>query len=318
MKKTRPHARSESATRYPAAPLRSKFTSRQGFVLLSVVGLLIVVGFILTQIARLGLRTSLAARERTKQLQSDWARLSCERAILPHGARVFQMYEQASASVRTEGSRPARTPLISLAGSIRLGETSVSLLLGDENAKLNINLLQRHRGTFQTDATMKRLVPPTYGIAQQLLPGNGGQPFQSWGQVYAFHGSSPTARRLFLNRVTQSFTCWGPQTINYRRCDPRSLRTAMRLVLSRSQADELAEAVIEQGHTDLNALMIGREFSRRDRDGVIALLTAESTCFSLKTDCVSDSGISTCVAILDQPTHTEGDAQPTIERYLIP
>lgn len=286
----------------------------KGFVLLSVLLVLVVVGVILTRMASQGIQISIASSERVEQLQKNWAAQSVERVMLPHVGRVLNE-QQRTGSMRA------------ITGAVPVGANTVSFTISDEDAKLNVNQLYRHAGISKTDAALKRIVPPLAGVPQQLRPGvAGGQApnvaFRSWADVYSLDFITLPQRRLFLPAATTRLTCWGQQKLNYLRCDRAALEEVLKLKLDPQRAGELAESIHANDKIDIQAAMLAAEIDEQDREELASLITRVSTCWSLKTEILpqpresgSTAGNFASTAIVELPTMNNEDEPAPAYRF---
>lgn len=284
---------------------------RNGFVLLSVLLVLVVVGVILTRMASQSVRISLACNERIELLQTGWATQSVERAMLPHTGRLLN-------------EQPLRASTRVITATIPVGANEVGLTISDEDAKLNVNQLYRHAGISKTDAALKRIVPPLAGVAQQLRPRIDSRdapdiPFPSWANVYVVDAVTLPQRHLFLSTATTHLTCWGQQRLNYLRCDRNALEEVLKLKLDPQRAAELAESIHANEKIDIQAAMLAAEIDQQLREELGSLISRISTCWSLKTEILPnqrESGSTASnfasIAILELPTmNNEEESMPT-------
>ncbi len=292
---------------------------RPGFVLLSVLVILVLVGVIMARMASQGVRLSLAAKTRTDQLQRDWSVQSLERIIAPQSRKLFEE------RVKATGSSP-RT----MSGSVQLGGRILRLTVADETAKLNVNRIHFESGIAGTDAALKRSVPSLGEFVQQLRPIGGpmrpttAEPnederavvvpnfYRAWGQLYDFEATDPRRRGPFVAQVSNRITLWGQGTLNYVRCDRNTLEILLQQIVDNQRATELADEFHANPKLDLQAFMLGIGIDEEIRDRVLRILTKESTCFSLQTEIlpeVADTGVMggqfASVTILNQPTMIE-------------
>lgn len=261
--------------------MKQQKVHRRGFVLLSVIVVLVVVGVILTRMASQGIQLTLAAKVRTDQLQDDWAVQSVERALLPHAGPILNQPR------RENVPQPSRR---FTSGIVQVGKRSVQITIADENAKLNVNRLYGIAKLGAADMALKQTVPPTNGIT--LRPRNAQLPIAWWGQLYDLQNASPELRSQFLANAASKLTLAGDGRLNYLRCDRQALDTVLRLSLNTQRASELADQLQSNPRTDINAVMLGQGVDEETRKKVGGLLTKVSTCFSLQTEILPAPGKS--------------------------
>src|SRR5687768_11408596 len=95
----------------------------------------------MVSIGRASLRRAAAAREAAEELQRRWGATSCRLAVMP-----------AIESVLVDQERKLRRPVAAHRARLRLGRQTFDLVLADEQAKANVNVLldEADRATAET------------------------------------------------------------------------------------------------------------------------------------------------------------------------
>ena len=222
---------------------------RRGYVLVMTLGLLVLSATLLVAVARVSVRHALDAREAQTRLQRRWGAISARQAVLPYAERILAQAE----------ARQHR-PLPVLPVTLRLGREQFTLVLCDEQAKANVNvLLEMERGDRSAAESRIRQSLSGTGLTNMIrlrpisLPARAKPPksaatqpaVQQWitglGQMFENvpperllkGGDSAPANRL---------TCWGPGGINIMRAPERALVLATGSSLSQLDAGRLIEA----------------------------------------------------------------------------
>lgn len=164
------------------------------------------------------------------------------------------------------------------------------MVLADENAKLNLNALQRlgRPGTLAT-SLRKVLEPNSVRALRDIDRNPSSQALSSWGQVFdlnllrALQGSDRV-----LAELTREVTLWGSGKLNIHRASASSLELACKGVVT----DGLARRIVERHDESptLNAGLLLRQtvLNETDRGQLEQLLGDGSTTFSVWIE--SDDG----------------------------
>lgn len=103
---------------------------RSGYVLVMVMALLVISTTLLVAVGRAAGRSAMAARAAGEDLQRRWGVASCRKAVLPHVEQILGALEQER-----------HRPVANFSASIRLGDETFEMILGDEQAKANVNAI---------------------------------------------------------------------------------------------------------------------------------------------------------------------------------
>jgi hypothetical protein len=242
--------------------------------------LIAIVGLVLTSVARQSLELVAEALAAEEEVQRRWALFSCQRAILPRAESILFAEQQRLVN---GGGNPgeART----LASSISVGPIELELVLADEEAKLNLNVLAR-RGGEQVRRAVEQLAPP--GRADlRLRPYRrtadmqGYLAFDSWGQVFAIDQAPPVESSKAIAAITGEITCWGEERLNIRRATASAVEQVCQGEADPSTVRRLLEqrALLPTG--TLAALLDPLQLSESDRRRLEGVLGDRSSCHSL-------------------------------------
>jgi hypothetical protein len=207
---------------------------RHGYVLVVTLALLVLCATVMSGIARSGLRRAIAAREAQDQLQHRWGAVSCRQATLPYAEQILATNER-----RLRRFSPSYTT------TVQLGRQRFEIILGDEQAKANVNALLVDDGKELAQTRLREALAGT-GLAAKLLlrpdpvatemraslnassARSATQPaplppaLTGWGQVF----DNVPPPRLLRSGVASWITCWNNGAVNARRADERALKLA--------------------------------------------------------------------------------------------
>lgn len=287
---------------------------RRGYLLLAVIAVLILVVTSLSTLATLSLRKGLEASDAERSLQHRWGALTIERTMLSQAASVFQQQEDEWAQ-RAPGT-PAPTTFRT---RVRLGEAYYDILLGDEDAKLNLNAVYHLGGPNRTDQALAQIGGPAMAMARRLRPAvppirpdrersgressesdpeqegedNSELPdaFRSWGELLDLTRlDAGIARDASLPNLTTGLTCWGNGQLNIRRASDDAILALARLVIQDGAARRMVQR-FRQNPTSTLALLLQTEVSNEeDRQRLAELMSETSTNFSIWIDVSSRGG----------------------------
>jgi hypothetical protein len=282
---------------------------RRGYVLVMTLGLLVLAATLLVTIGRASTRRVLQARLEERQLQLRWGTVSCRNAILPVAGDILARQEALQ-------NRPIPSYRVSLA----LGNERFMLLVSDEQAKANINLLLERSDKSRTEARIREALtgsglgnaiflrpePSVHAeVAPPTVPGQPAQPpdlpnwISGFGQVFTNVGPDRLVAGGPLAPAGQ-LTCWGSGAVNIMRVSEPALRLAATPTMTTIEADHLIEArnkVFEpRNNKKSSASSLGPAQPAPTADAVGSLLaqakvdpkvrlnvalTSSSTCYSL-------------------------------------
>ena len=252
--------------------MRKRKRHRKGFALVLVLAMLTIAALLSVGLARRSLDQSVAAAKRADELQRRWGELSLRHTVLNRAAILLRSAELAEGTKRP-----------TLQTTITLGNRSFTLVLSDEQAKLNLNMVFRY-GTegvlrqvlFDEAAPWPvRLCPDRRATANSPYP----PAFASWGQIYDFT-NQPEWHRIQLGKRV---TCWGNGQLNLNRADSEAIRTLCELLAPPQSASALLELRQEHPDWSLEQLMREVDIPDRDRRSFRRILTDRSRCHSLWT-----------------------------------
>jgi len=124
---------------------------RPGYVLVTVLALLVLSATLMVAVSRAALRHAAAARVAQDDLQHRWGVVSCRRAVLIHADQLLAIANLS----------PGRNNLARLNASIQLGNQSFDLIVSDEQAKANINALLEEADSARVESRLRQSLSGT-------------------------------------------------------------------------------------------------------------------------------------------------------------
>jgi len=288
-------------------PRRGRATSGdrcRGYVLLTVVAVLVLLVTVLSRLASTSLQRALAAADAQVRLQQRLGADSIESVVLPRAAKVFDQRQESIPAGDTQ-------PIGTLRSALTLGGVTCDLLLADEDAKLDLNQVYHAVGRQRTESILGKQLGPAAARSIRLRPATGslgwdrladagddGDPdavgpsipraFRAWGDVL------DTARLMqtfgtdaALPNVTSEMTCWGGGGLNVRRASQSSIGAAAACVLPEAAADGMARRLKENPDLSLEILITQEANTERRRMRLRQMLSETSSHFSLWLDASS-------------------------------
>ncbi|MEM6689189.1 MAG: hypothetical protein AAF664_07170 [Planctomycetota bacterium] len=285
---------------------------RQGVVLLMVIAVFVVCLMTMAVVARRTLELSRSAAEQTRDLQRRWAVASAEAQVFPLAERIFK--ERIEARVKNGNLEPLTT----LRDALTLNNVTIDMLIGDEDAKLNLNLLHRSGGASDVEKALRDTIPPSAFSAVRLRPleaNSGGQSgmrfYPSWGQVFDLERlGQQTGTTLTLPNLCDRLTVDGSQALNIRRATDEAISSVAELVVPAATADRFVDRYRSTPAADVELLILTTVRNRRDQERLKALFSQESSNFSMWVNASSRTGVDLRRLIVSRrdefgETHTE-------------
>jgi len=271
---------------------------KRGFVLLMVLVVLAIAGTILATSARRSGQRALDTKELVRQIQLRWGAISCRDIVFSNVSDIFEH----AAEYQDIKSRQVRKP-------ITLGSVKFDLILSDEQAKANINLLAARFGSQGLTAAMRELQADQREILQVFLkPGKKHQSIQfttkskrgrkrskknelpatvpivyeSYDQLFRYDHPSQLLRiKQEEISPTDRITFWGNGKLNLARADVETLRSVLSGLVTEDQIVTLANCDPADPTFSLQQVIDTSELDTEKAELLTILLTDESECFSL-------------------------------------
>lgn len=265
--------------------------SRQdGYVLLMTLLLVSIVGAAMAAACRQSLAKALQARRAGEDLQRRWGAITCQKTFLSKSEELLQ-----------QAAENAPQPVVSVPLELQLGGQTFCLIVGDEQAKANVNALYERRGkiaasqsvtalTAGLDSPVQDLLRPSLpwqrpqekqekrSAAAQKTPAMGclGQVFSDTVGPDQLAGTAPR-----FCGAAAALTCWGDGRVNFRRARLETLLEACRPDLAAGDIDGLMRLRTGNPGIGLARAMTELKLSKEKQDRAMQLLTDQSSVHSL-------------------------------------
>jgi hypothetical protein len=292
----------------------AKFRSgarRRGYVLLIVLAVSVLVVTVLSTLAQVSLRRGLQAADAERDLQQRWGGVTLQEALLKDAPKVFLAQEERAAEL-TPGVPPPPT----IRDAITLGGVTFDMLLGDEDAKLNLNTVYHQSGKMKTEQVLAkvqprltraiRLVPAVKPMQlsresrrdtdeEELSEQPQGPPraLRSWGEVFDIGRlKQDLASEAALPTVTSGITCWGGGQLNFRRATDDAILAVAGSVIQDGAASRLLQRYRQNPTVGVDTLLLAEVQNQQKRERLTRLLSQTSNNFSLWMNASASDGQS--------------------------
>lgn len=264
-------------------------TQKSGFALLLVLLVIALAGTAMAALARRQGLLAVQAVRAQRDAQLRWGMLSCRNLLLSQAEQILQAAQQKEQLPQPEASF-----------GVDLGAVRFEMVVADEQAKANVNLLAQrlsqrdlqHRleelVAKEANALTVRLIPLKYPekaqqVSQGELPGDDMVLYESLDQVFQYDSVSslfgPSAGRG--SQARRRVTCWGDGKINIHRAEIEVLRAMLGDTLDESDIQALIHDRAGQSSWNLIRAIAELELSEEQLVKVKQILTTESHCYSL-------------------------------------
>jgi hypothetical protein len=272
--------------------------------LLVVIAVSVLVITVLGTLAKQSLRLGLQAADAERSLQQRWGALTLERSVLGQASRVFELQDEKWRELGNEGPPPA-----TIRDALTLGGVTFDLMLGDEDAKLNLNMLFHRVGASKTEDAIREMGGPSAALVLRLLPATKAlqidreqrrtrlqsqepeeepvipDPFRSWGEVFDLEAlERSTGTDVALPSLTTGMTCWGAGQLNIRRASDEAILAVAGSIVQDGGAQRILQRYRQSKTISLEILLTSEVSNRRDQDSLKRMLSETSTNFSLWLD----------------------------------
>jgi hypothetical protein len=249
-----------------------------------VLFVLALAGTVLAAAARRSCERALLAHSAQEELQLKWSALSARALCLPAAERLLDV----AAAKDADADAP---PPATVSFTMTLGGLSCDLIVGDEQAKANVNLLAARFGdAVMSDRLQNLQAGQREVLTVELRPG--GSPAgviaavpRRYGSLAQIFGSKPPTALLPSGSdehgPVERITCWGSGQVNLRRADAVVVRQTLADLVNESEFDKLEKfRRIVPGCSVAEALKT-MEIPESRAKNLRLLLTDTSHCHSL-------------------------------------
>lgn len=279
----------------------------KGIALVLVLAILVLAGVTLAGLSRVSLRQAVQTKQAEKELQTRWGIRSLRVALLPQAEAILNADETVS-----------EKPIVTARRRITLGRQTFDLMVGDEQAKLNIgHVYQRADAATAERAVLDLTRTATLSVVPHLRPvipreikaqlNSGGlrgvEPpavLGCWEQVFSLRPQAMAAGRhsvserdllhralgdggpLGAGKLFDHITLWGDGKLNFRRASPEVMRFTAASMAQGFDANRLLELRNSNPGMDADeALHQLSDTPTEQRGKAAALFTQGSRCHSL-------------------------------------
>ena len=261
-------------------------SSKRGFALLMVLFVLALAGTVLAAAARRSCERALLAHSAQEELQLKWSALSARALCLPATDRLLD-----SAAAAATADDPDAPPPATVSFTMTLGGLACDLVVADEQAKANVNLLAARFG----DAVMSdRLQSLQAGqrevLTVELRPADPPAGVitavpRRYGSLAQIFGSKPPTALLPSgpdeHGPVERITCWGSGQVNLRRADAVVVRQTLADLVTESEFDKLEKYRKTVPGCSVDEALKTMEIPDARAKNLRPLLTDTSYCHSL-------------------------------------
>ncbi|NND99089.1 MAG: hypothetical protein HKN47_17365 [Pirellulaceae bacterium] len=282
---------------------RAERHQREGYVLLLVLVAIVVSSVALTKLATTSARLAIDSIDQQDALQRKWGLTSCSHALLPHVGKMFDTRDERLGRTNT-----ARPPALA-SGQIVLGQSLVTVVVADEDAKTNLNSLYHASDERVVATELRRILRPGVTRAIALRPvvaseqseqrkvasntdrdaedsedaeAEPPRAFYSWGDVLdieQIHQTLGSDRDLPV--ITRSLTLWGRGKLNVARASDEAFLSTCRPIVQDGLAKRIIQRHREQALTGIKLIIEKEVTNPRDRERLLQTLGQSSSCFSI-------------------------------------
>jgi hypothetical protein len=286
---------------------------RSGFLLVMVLFCLLIAGLTLVSLSQRSIVLTTEAAIRTDCLQNKWAVQSLQQTFLPRVGDLFKARDEHLAD--SEAALPYSS---TISVGVEMSGRTVQLVLADEGARLNLNLIHT-LGPTKTNRLLRRVCGNRLQAAirlrplvmkkttqqeqeqeQEIIP----QVFGSWAQVFDLSAIPPVEGALPV--LFDNITCWGPGRLNVMRADRETaIQFCSELTSSSSSARRILEAWWEDPRLSLPRVIESKGgLSAEEVEQLQQLLVDRSSSYSTTVLCRSPHSTTTRFAVIE--TDDEG------------
>lgn len=259
------------------------FSRGKGFILVFCLYLIAIAAVVLTGVSRLSLLKVLECLNAQEELQIKWAKLTATRTLLPLAPKILEIHEK-----RLE------TKVSSVDLNFVLGSIPHRVIIGDEQAKLNVNEIGRRYGKDQVALAVTNVLRVSLLAANldlspaepsRLQPGWAQTGFPAYGSFEQVFGTiQPEALMGTRGKkpgLAAHVTCWGNGKLNYARASESVIREVTSRILGRGKLSALIELRDRPNPPGLSETLALLELTKEIREQLSQVLTDQSLCHSI-------------------------------------
>lgn len=289
------------------------------FVLLVVIAVLVLLVTALSMFAQASLRRGLAASDAHRRLQVTWGQRSLRQTVLARAAEVFDAREERyfEQLKQSGAAQPPSLPRPSIRDAITLNGVTFDLMLGDEDSKVDLNLIYHHGGADKVNQWLRDFLGATSAAValrpgvdpgkiereqkkqtfrdesedeDQQAPPPVRRAFRGWGEVFDLGRlESITGSPDSLPPLTAEMTIAGTGQINLSRATDEAVRTTGQSVLGDGGSQRLLLRYRSNPTIAAESLLQVEVSNEQNREQLASLIQQSGESYSLWID-VSTTG----------------------------
>ncbi len=252
---------------------------KTGFALVLVLAILAIAATVMVQIATHNLRLTQESLRAQRNLQTRWALASAEKILLPI---VDDVLVKANQPIGSDQQRSG-LPVASVRTIVQLDTCRLTVVLADEDAKVNLNVLRATKDHAAFLRSTQSLLGPRAATLLSMQPGVQNATFHSWGEVFDLQRlSQQEGDNRALAELTQHATLWGSGRLNIQRADSNAIIELSQTVIPAGTAQSLLQRYEESGRQlPANLLVSTGTENQPEAEQLLSVLRDQSQCFSV-------------------------------------
>lgn len=257
-------------------------TSRDGFILVMTLMLLAIMAVVLAAAARSSMGLAVSAVHARQELQRKWGNYSIRHAAL-----------QLAPSLLEETEEDLGEPVGQIHTRFGLNGHTYAITVSDEQAKVNINALLRHKGRDAARTFTRDQISESMRSSEIVLP-TGNRVLEA---SHEKESVTPDRRIVSINHLLPGFspdpitgqeaypfttlTCWGDGRINITRAPDELVKVLSSPLLGDIQISRLRDAFATHGDHALDKALAGIGMEDEAIPAVMERLSVDSNCYSV-------------------------------------
>ena len=269
-------------------------TQRRGYILLTVLLLLMLAAVAMASFCRLAIQQSLQASTADNELQRRWGTISCRDVLLLNAENILETDETSL------------VPITRVHADFLLGDEKFSVDICDEQSKANVNALFAINGKDRAEQSVAMLTKsagnswkprlraldeanvrspskskPADDNAESQSTGQFLTVFGSWSEIFPGIGTADLWPSQ-PNAVSNNVTCWGNGALNIHRAPAACISQMCGPTLSPQQIAKLVVLRSRLGdNASVDDLLTAAQIGTADALNVAGRLTSTSAVHSL-------------------------------------
>ncbi len=262
---------------------------RSGFALVSTLLLIAITGVLLVSYSRISVQRSIHVIRQAQDTRTRWATASCQRLVFENLDELL-----TDGTVDQITNKPLRKRRAVATATIELNQELLTMLIADESAKLDLNLVIEYSDARETRQCIDKLsnresgITDLYPLPPDKRRGPKDQALETWDQVFRNLDGQPVAPDLLMNS-TSRLSCWGKR-ICLGSASDNVLEEACRVIVGSLTASQVVSARRNFPNANLKDLLAGVSLTDQKRTALNSILGNNSVSQSLWISVHSSAG----------------------------